>query len=236
MMVAGMAAAQNPPPDSLAPLEQAVLKATTDWQVLARDLEGRVARMLPCDPRTRAAIDDVSKASQNRLAALAQYYNAAQALAENRAEGAKRLLATEEGRSVDLAADRVHADEALAALQAAITDLAASARVQPALAAAQGALQQTAEMLKQRVQLAQDQAARRTAVLDSLRALASAYQTRETAMKEASAAFELERSKWNAYYTVRSQRAQTECALTGGPPPAGPKPAAAPKNLQGKQK
>lgn len=241
ILVAGIAAAQNPPPDSLAPLEQAVLKATADWQRDALELEGRVARMLPCDPRTKSALDDVTKASESRLAALAQYYKAAQALADNRAEGAKRLLASEEGRSADVLADKAHADEALAAVQTALADLSQSARVQPALAVAQSALQQTEEIVKQRLQLVQDQAERRNAVLDSLKALVIAYQTRETAVKEAAAAFEVERRKWTAYYAARSQRAQTECALTGGPPPAAakpspaPKPAAAPPPVQGKQ-
>jgi hypothetical protein len=235
LSIAGIAAAQNPPPDSLAPLEQAVLKATTDWQGLAKDLEARIARMLPCDPKTKAAIDDVSKASQARLAALTKYDQAALATAENRAEGAKRLLAIETGRNTEVIADKLHADEALAAVDAELADLTRSASVQPALESARGALQQTLEMLKQRLQLARDQAERRDAVVDSLQALAAAYQARAAAVKEATAAFEVERNKWNAYYAARSQRAQTECAITAGPAPAAPppKPTAVP---QGKQK
>src|SRR6266849_2037280 len=105
------AAAQAPPPDSLASLEQDVLKANTDWQVLAKDLDARVGRMLPCDPRAKTALDDVIKASQNRLAALERYYQAADALAANRAEGSKRLVIAEEGRAADIAADSLHGDD-----------------------------------------------------------------------------------------------------------------------------
>jgi len=237
-LIAGISAAQNPPPDSLAQLEQAVLKATTDWQGVAKDLEGRIARMLPCDPRTKAAIDEVSNASQNRLAALAQYYKASLTLAENRTAGAKRLLDAEDARTMALIADKLHGDEVLAAVVAAVADLGQGARTQPALESARAALQQTADMLKQRLQLAQDQAERRDAVMDSLKALVAAYQIRETAVKEASAAFEVEHAKWNAYYAARAQRAQTECAITGGAGGAAPVPRTAPPPavIQGKQK
>src|SRR5258708_30613201 len=140
------AAAEAPPPDSWAWLEQDVLKANTEWQVLAKDLDARVDRMLPCDPRAKTALDDVIKASQNRLAALARYYQAATALAANRAEGAKRLVIAEEGRAADIAADNLHGDDVLAVVETALADLAEGARVEPTLAAARAAFEKTAAL------------------------------------------------------------------------------------------
>jgi hypothetical protein len=230
---------QAPPPESLSSLEQEVLKATTDWQVRAKDLDARVGRLLPCDPRAKTAIDDVVKASQDRLTAMGRYYQAAEAQAAARAEGAKRLLAAEEGRAADVAADRLHGEEVTAAVDAALADLAEGARVQPSLGGARTSLQQTAEVARQGLQIAKDQTPRREAALEALRALAAAYQARDAALKEAAAAFDAERTRWTAYYTARSQRAQTECALTGAlgdlpPAPAAPKRVPAPP--RGKQK
>ena len=219
LLLAG-AFAQTPPPESLTALEQDVLKATADWQALAKGLETKVARLLPCDPRTKAAIDEVAKASQNRLTALSRYYQAAAALAENRAEGASRVLAAEDGRAADLTADKINGDQELADLQKSLEELAAGARAQPGLIPAQNTLLQTVEMTRQRTELAHSRMDRRAAVMDSLRALAEAYQAREKAVKEAGAAVETERTRWTAYYAARSQRSQTECALTKPAAPA----------------
>jgi hypothetical protein len=239
----GIISAQAPPPGSLAPLEQAALKASADWLTLAKTLDSRVARLLPCDPRAKAAIEETLKASNTRTTALADYYRAAESQASSRTEGARRLLESEQNRSAAVAAAANHAQEALVTVESAIADLTESAKTQSALAAPRDALLQTQSMLKQRLQIAQDEAGLRTAVLDALKALTDAYQAREKAIKDAGAAFETERLRWNAYYAARAQRAQLECALTGGaasstataPAPAARTPAASKTQNKRKQ-
>ena len=239
-IAAGAGYSQAPPLDSLAPLEQAALKATTDWQVLAQTLDARVLRMLPCDPRAKTAIEEVTKASDARIGALKDYYRAAESQAANRTEGARRLLAAEEGRAAESSADSQHTRDALAAVQAGIADLGEGAKVQISLREAQTSLQQTSAAISLRLRIAQDQAGRRGAVLEAFRNLVAAYEAREKAVKEAGEAFEAERVRWKAFYAARAQRAQTECALTGGgaagarapggsstPSPSPPKPAPA---------
>jgi hypothetical protein len=57
---------QNAVPD-LAGLEQTALKRHAEWEALAKDMNDRMARMLPCDPRAQAAVTEVSRASEARL-------------------------------------------------------------------------------------------------------------------------------------------------------------------------
>src|SRR5438270_13154723 len=69
---------QSPPPsDTLASLEQAAQKSLVAWNGLARDLDSKVARLLPCDPKAIAAINEVSRASEVRLNDLSDYLRAA---------------------------------------------------------------------------------------------------------------------------------------------------------------
>src|SRR5215813_13950571 len=70
--------AQSPAPASALPsLEQSARQRAADWMRLADDLEGSLARMLPCDPRVTVAINEVMRASDARLATLSDYLQAA---------------------------------------------------------------------------------------------------------------------------------------------------------------
>ena len=80
----------------LAALEQTAQKRHAEWETLAKDLSERMARILPCDPRSAAAITEVSRASEARLAALADYLRAASAQAFAETAAAKILLNAEE--------------------------------------------------------------------------------------------------------------------------------------------
>ena len=74
----GIVFAQAPAPGSLPALQQSVSQRTAEWNTLATNLELRVARLLPCDPQARAAIEEVQGAGvQRRGAAAASAYGAA---------------------------------------------------------------------------------------------------------------------------------------------------------------
>ena len=230
-LTGALAAAQGNPTDSVTVLEQAAQKATTAWQSIAANLDSRVARMLPCDPRAKTAIDEVARASQARLAALAQYWQAAATLTAGRAEGARRLLAKEEARTADVNADRAQREEALAAIQQQAAALAESANLQAALAGPQSGLAQIVDMAQHSAALARNQADQRDLVVGALRNLVSAYQAHDAALRDAASAFETERGRWNSYYAARQARAQTECAITTAAP-ARPPAKPAPKGKQ----
>ena len=209
--------------------EQAVQKATSAWRVLARDLDTRVARLAPCDPKSQQAIEETSRASQARLTVLADYYQIASAIATTRTEGARRLLASEQARSAAIADDFTEAKEVLAAAEKQAEDLDASAKQQSALGGALAALRQAVEATRQRSVVTKDQETRFKTVLTALQRLVQAYEARETALSETIKAFDTERTRWNAYYAARLARAQLECAVTNPsavPVPARPKPAA----------
>jgi len=72
LFVSSIALAQQQP-DSLTALQQAAEQRTSEWDGLARTLEGKIARMLPCDARVRTTIEEVNRASDARLAALGKY-------------------------------------------------------------------------------------------------------------------------------------------------------------------
>src|SRR5437016_892846 len=120
---------------ALTALEKDAQRSSSAWQLLARDLDARVARMLPCDPRAKAAIDETSRASQARLNALSEYYRTAQALASTRTEGARRVLASGEALSAALESDQPVAAQAVADIQQQLAALTESAKQQTALVA-----------------------------------------------------------------------------------------------------
>lgn len=220
--------------DSLPALEEEVRKTSAAWQGPARDLNARVARMLPCDPRAAMAIDEVNRASQARLAALARYYQTAEALALTRVEGAKQVLMSEQDRSGDVAAEETQSALADFSAEQQVTDLAESARQHPALAAAQAALSEAREAVRRRAALGKQYAERREPAIAALEKLVAAYEARYDALREMASAFETERARWNEYYAARRARAQTECTITS---PAATTPRTAPpKAPQGKAK
>src|ERR1043166_3512969 len=75
------AAAYGQDVPDLSALEQTVQKRHSEWESLAKDLSERMARILPCDPRVMTAITEVSRASEARLAAIADYLRAVSAKA-----------------------------------------------------------------------------------------------------------------------------------------------------------
>ena len=220
-------------------------KATAAWRAVARDLDARVARMLPCDLKSQQAIEETSRASQARLIALGNYYQPAAAIAATRTEGAKQLLAREQARSSSAADFLNEAKVVLAAAEQQAADLEASAQGQSALGGALAALRQAVETTRQRANIGREQETRFQPMIAALTRLVQAYEIRETALNGAIKAFDAERLRWNSYYAARLARAQLECSVTNpaaaaanasplSPKPPPTKPAA--KSLKSKAK
>src|SRR5438477_5972530 len=97
----------NPATADLASLEQTAQKRHLEWEALARDMNDRMARMLPCDPRALAAVAEVSRASEARLAALSDYLRAVSAKAFPETAEGLNLRAVEERQAVASRLQRV---------------------------------------------------------------------------------------------------------------------------------
>ena len=244
----GMVSAQTPAPGSLPALQQSVSQRTLEWNTLATNLEQRIAHLLPCDPQARAAIDEVSRASEARSVALTSYWTVASLQSKTQVEAVRRLLAQEGERVGDWVVDasQAQADAGFAKAQGAA--LATSVPQIPAMANPQKDAEAIAEQYRLLEKQAQDRAAAHGRLIDDLRALLNASQARQAAIDERVRTVSVEGQRWSAYYAARQARAQSECFLINpaaaaaqsavprpapvAAQPAAPRPAPAP---QGKQ-
>ena len=205
--------AQEKPIDPLDGLRRAADKTAADWETLAKGLEQKIATLLPCDPKARAAVEEVSHASDARLAALSAYLRAAAAKAKADTEAVKRVLGTQAALSGGWNTERAEADQERTAVEAQVADLKDSMRKRGSLAGAEQVLVEIASMVKARATKAENEAGK-TGLLDSLIGeLAIAYQDRQTALQNESTLLDAEAAKWNSYYTARVSRAITECTI-----------------------
>ena len=220
LVLCGLAASGQ----DLTRLKQEAEQRATEWNTLAENLEQRVARLLPCDPRMESSIQEVSRASEARLTALAKYWTAAADRVHQQAPGIRLLAAQAEFRSIESAKDHADADEQnelvsqrQTALSKAVLDKA------PAYRDAQHALETLDAPLKQdEVQAERRDAAVKT-LAQSLRDIISANQALKNALAGKTKALNAEVTEWEQYYAARLSRAQTECASTKGPPAPAPR-------------
>jgi len=221
LATASVLSAQDPAPNSLAALQESVAKRTAEWNTLATNLEPRIARLLPCDPRVRTAVDEVSHASDARSIALTSYWTMASIQSKAQIETIRRLLPQEEARAADWSADENEAkvDVALTAAQAA--SLTSSVRLLPALAKPQQQMEAIAQFYRSLEKLAQDRATGGGPLLDDLRELLTASQARQTAIDQRVTAVSAEGLRWSAYYAARQTRARIECSITNPAAAAG---------------
>lgn len=232
VLTAAAALAQNAPPASLAALEQTARQRAADWEKLSQALEGSLVRLLPCDPKINAGINDVSRASEARLAALTAYLQAALQQASQDAGDAKRAAAAGDVLASDLSVERADVAQEQAGVNGQLTNLDQSAKRRASLEDPQKTLRQIAALVQQRADLTQTAAGSQTGLTAALREAADASAAREQALREMLAASDTERGRWNGYYAARLTRAQTECAITRGTLPA-PTPA---KGARGKKR
>lgn len=205
--------AQDKPADPLGALRQTAEKTSADWEVKAKGLEPRIVRLLPCDPTSRAAIQEVSHASDARLSALSAYLKAEAVQARNDTEAAKRVLAAQAALGGGWNDERVESDQQHTAIEAQIADLKESMRKRGSLAGAEQVLVEIANIVKERAAKSEEQAGRRDAINTLLGDLVAANQDRQTALEKESAMLDIESAKWSAYYAARLSRAVTECAI-----------------------
>lgn len=198
----------------IATLAQAAAQASNNWENLAKSLDAKIARMLPCDPRLTAAIEEASQASQGRLAALNLYLQAAIAQARQDSESAAAALAAEQGAAHELETDRAEGAQELVAVNGQLSDLTESARHRTALESSRAALQIIAETVAARVAAIQVQQTHRAALVSALNAVVETTQSGQHALEMRLSALVLETSRWGDYYAARLARAHTECDIT----------------------
>jgi hypothetical protein len=197
--------------------QQIAERTNKDWMTLAQGLDAQLAPLLPCDQKARKIIQDVSKAADARVTALAAYLRLVATQAADQTAGARRLLAAEEARAPETADERTDVALERSTVEAQTSVLAASAFARPALGDAGNTLGRITEIVSQRSSLADQHATQRDRGMAALRDLVAAYQARESALKDEIAAFQAEGARWSTYYSVRLARTQAECSSTGGP-------------------
>jgi hypothetical protein len=194
-------------------LREAAEKATVDWAALAKGLEQKIATLLPCDPKSRAAVEEVSHASDARLSAASAYLKAAAAAAKADTDAAKQVLAAQAAISGGWNTESAEADLERAAIETKVADLKESMRKRGSLSGAEQVLTEIAVMLKERGEKSVELAARKDPINAVLGDLVVAFQNRQTVVQNESALLDAETAKWKAYYAARISRAVTECAI-----------------------
>ena len=203
-------------PSALAPLEQNLKATETAWVNLARDLDSKLARLLPCDAAAARTIQEVSTASQARLGALTAYLKAAADSAAADVLAARNIRDGEQGRLVSLPAERTDTEQERTGMESQLRNLAESVRAKPGLGAAEQQLKQLEAMTRERATLAAKQAADGPRVVEMLNALIGALERREAAVRQTATAVTAEAPRWEQYYAARLARTRTECTVTGG--------------------
>ena len=203
-------------PAALAPLEQNMKATETAWVNLARDLDNKLARLLPCDAGAASAIQAVSTASQARLAALTAYSNAAANNAAADVVVARNIRDGEQGRAASIPAERTDTEQERAGIESQLRNIADSVRAKPGLASAEFQLKQLETMTRERAALAGKQVADGPGVVEMLNKLIAALEGREAALRQTTTAVTAEVQRWDQYYAARLARTRTECTVTGG--------------------
>jgi hypothetical protein len=221
-VAATVALAQNPPSPTPASLAQTARQKAADWETLAQGLEASIGRLLPCDPKGPAAIEEVSRASDARLAALADYLQAAAQQASRDTEAVKRVLTSSGTLTSALAAEKNEVEQEQAGADSEFANLVESAKSRASLGTPKDALQEIRSELQKRADLAQAGIGSQDLLAPALRDLVTAAEAREAVWKDVLPAYETERSRWKAYYGARLARAQTECSIIKGTAPARP--------------
>ncbi len=189
-------------------------RRTREWAALASGLEQKLLRLLPCDGRVRTSIDEVSRASDARFAALTAYWQGIAAKSKLHAAAARKALDAEQSSAGEWKSSTVDAEQESAGIAGQQSDLAAGAAKMPSLSAAKQTLDSIADASKQDALKAKDQEARAAGLGADLRDLVTADDALQSAVDAQIRALAAESQRWTAYYLARAGRAQMECAIT----------------------
>jgi hypothetical protein len=219
LIAAALAGAQSRPPNPLLALRDKAEKSAAAWQALAGTLEARVTRMLPCDPKLKAAIDEVSRVSDVRMAALVEYLRTASARAGEDVAAARKLASDVAELDAQIAVEANDIGQVRAALAVQMSDLGEGAKRRASLVEPWRALQEMSKAPK----LGADEGigASKAGLGEALTEVVTAAQARQVALQAEQDAAVAEAARWSAYYAARLARTQTECQITRGaaPPP-----------------
>jgi len=209
-------------PAALAALAQTAQQKRADWDRLAQSLDTSILALLPCDPKATAAIMEVSKASEARIAATAAYLQEAGRQAALQAAAARSVLASVEPLRPDLAVEKLDLAQEQLAVKGQTSALAdplinsAGGQRRPSFNGPRDDLRQIAALEQQRSDAVDSATSHADSAAGAVRDMITQLVAREAALKEAQAAFEAEGSRWTAYYAARLARAQMECNVTRG--------------------
>jgi hypothetical protein len=213
VLTAASAAAQSKPLDPLFGLRDKAEKAAAAWQTLADGLDAKTTRMLPCDPKMKAAVEEVSRASEARMAALIEYLREATVRARQESEAARKGLAEVDALTAQIGAETTDADQFRAGLEAQMTELGEGAKRRASLVEPWRELQ---EILKNPTGAAQVIGGQQDALRAALNERMTAVQARQTALQAELNAATTEAARWSTYYAARLSRTQMECNITRG--------------------
>jgi hypothetical protein len=210
--------AQEPAPSAPASSSREIAeKRVAEWEALAKALDTKIARMLPCDPKAKEGITEVSKASEVRLAALGDVLKGAIVQTKADADRVRLALAAEDASLHETELEHSDSDQERIAIEAQLTELTASAARQPGLEDARKKLAEISASVTKRVNLAAEQLQIRSTLDIALRDMQAALQSRQAALENEQAALDAEASRWKDYYAARLARTQTECSITQAP-------------------
>jgi hypothetical protein len=209
---------QDTPAVSVISPRETAAKREAEWESLAKGLDAKIARLLPCDPRAKSAIEEVSRASEARLAALSEALKVALVQAQADTERVRLTLTAEDETLRAAEVERADSEQEQVAIDGQLADLTASAKGREDLEGARRKLAQIATFAAARTKVAEEQIQARTTLDISLRDLLETYRARQAALENEQAALAVETSRWSEYYVERLGRAQMECSVTGSSP------------------
>jgi hypothetical protein len=195
-------------------LQKAAEAKGAEWDALAKTLEGKLVRMLPCDARVKTSVEEVNRASDARIAALSEYLKAAAAQVQADDAVIAKAVAAQETAMREVDSDRAEADQERIAVDAQLADLDESLKKRVGLLGAEQSLTAVAQLVRQRVSGFDTYKARESALLSALRELQQASAARKDALQKELSTLAAEATAWSEYYAARIARSATECSIT----------------------
>lgn len=206
-------------------LRRAALARAGEWTSLASSLEARVGKMLPCDRRVRSSIEEVSKASEARIAAEAAYWRAVEEQSRNSLPALDALANREQALSAAWTADPADALQEQSSVDAHVVALKGNLKKSPALVPPEAELEALAANTKSLGEKMSGRSSSAARISADARRSAAAEGALHNAIESKLRTETAEGELWNEYYAARLARADTECSIIGtaaAPEPAVP--------------
>jgi hypothetical protein len=187
---------------------------TAEWAQIAPSLEQRLSRMLPCDPRIQAAIEEVSRASDSRITLLENEGKQLTVKSQQQSETLRQWAAQQEPAVDALRAWNALSEQERADLQSQSEVLAEITRRSAAFSAAAKSLEELTQSSQYTAAMsakASTDAAGITSMMNDWLAASLGWQhSIDLYLKSLSE----EGQRWRSFYAARIARARAECAIT----------------------